>query len=153
MAFKTRAIPQQNGGWFKPADYPQESVILVEVKALDRQRPTPNGPKDSALVDLTFFKSEESLSSGEPDEVLVGTRIEQTVLARDLFALDVGDATINTISQVPSKRGLNPSWVWRPVTAAVEKQVVAYGEAREAALEKALADVPDFGDEDGDGVA
>lgn len=156
MGFKVKALPQQNGGWFKPAasdgrDHREDVAILIEIKGLERQRPTPNGPKDSALVDMTFFYTEESLEAGEPDEVISGTRIEQTVLARDLFGLDVGDATINTIIQVPSKKpGQHPSWVWRPVSKNVEKAVIAYGEKLEAALAKELEDVPDFDSEDDD---
>lgn len=148
MAFEVRSIPQQNGGWFKPVDHQNDIAILVEIKALDRQRPTDHGPKDSALCDLTFFKTQQALDAGKPDEVVTGCRIEQSVLARDLFALDVGDATISSLSQVPSKKGLNPSWVWRPVPAAVQAKVVEYGVAREAALEAELEDVPDFGDDE-----
>lgn len=148
MAFQVRSIPQQNGGWFKPADHKDDLAILVEIKALDRQRPTDHGPKDSALCDLTFFKTEAALDSGKPDEVVTGCRIEQTVLARDLFALEVGDATISSLDQVQSKRGLNPSWVWRSVPSSVQQKVIAYGVAREEALAKELEDVPDFGDDD-----
>lgn len=153
MAFKTRSIPQQNGGWFKPKaengrDHSQDVAILVEIKDLTRQRPTDHGPKDSVLCDMTFFYDADSLAKGEPDEIILGTRIEQTVLARDLFALEVGDATISTVTQVPSKKGLNPSWVWRSVDSKTEKAVIAYGTAREEAAEKALAEVPGFGDDD-----
>lgn len=148
MGFEVRSIPQQNGGWFKPADHKDDVAILIEIKALDRQRPTDHGPKDSALCDLTFFKTQEALDAGKPDEVVTGCRIEQSVLARDLFALDVGDATISTVTQVPSKRGLNPSWVWRSVPGAVQSKVIAYGQAREAALAAELEDVPDFGDDE-----
>lgn len=146
MGFQTKSIPQQNGGWLKPAEHNDDAAILIEIKGLDRQRPTPNGPKDSVLADLTFFKSAASLDKGTPDEIVKGTRIEQSVLARDLFAMDVGDAVVSTVTQIPSKKqGQNPAWVWKSVSKDVEGKVVAYGEAREAAIDAELGDVPDFG--------
>jgi hypothetical protein len=136
-------IPTQGGGWFKPADHTGTLAFLIEVKAFDRQRPTPNGPKDSALVDITAFISEGELDNGTPN-VAKGVRVEQTVLARDLEAL-VGNATIVKLDQVPSKKpGSHPAWVWRPVSGDVRAKVIAYAEKREAELQAAVDAAPDF---------
>jgi hypothetical protein len=136
-------IPQQGGGWFKPAEHKDAAAILIEVTAFDRQRPTPNGPKDSALCDLSIFPTEAELASGEP-LVIKGTRVEQTVLARDLADL-VGSATIVTVVQVPSKKaGAHPAWVWRPTSLDVKNQVIAYAQKREAEVQAALDAVPSF---------
>ncbi|QDP44238.1 hypothetical protein KGG70_gp46 [Streptomyces phage Celia] len=144
MALNLMTIPTQGGGWFKPKDNKDAVAILIEVKSFDRQRPTPNGPKDSVLADISVFPTQEALNNGTPT-VAQGQRIEQTVLARDLETL-VGGATIVTLDQVPAKKpGAYPAWVWRAVTdQAKVKQVVAYAEQRDAAVEQAVADAPDF---------
>lgn len=139
-----RDIPQNNGGWFKPADHAEAVAILIEVKAYEAQRPTPNGPKDSALVDVTVFATQEAIDAGEPTTVQQGCRIEQTVLARDLAGL-VGDETIVKLDQSkPTKPGAKPAWVYRQPDPKARAGVVAYYEAREAAIQAALADAPDF---------
>ncbi|QBI99396.1 hypothetical protein SEA_CAELUM_35 [Streptomyces phage Caelum] len=144
MALNLIDIPVQGGGWFKPKDNLDAPAILVEVHQFERQRPTPNGPKDSVLADVTVFKDGGALQAGTP-EVTKGQRIEQTILARDLETI-VGGATIVRLEQVPPKKpGAHPAWVWRPVTdSAVRNAVVAYAEKREQAAEAAVADAPDF---------
>jgi hypothetical protein len=137
-------IPVQGGGWFKPKDNINAVAILLEVHQFERQRPTPNGPKDSVLADVTIFQDVASLQAGTP-QVTKGQRIEQTILARDLETI-VGGATIVRLEQVPpTKPGAHPAWVWRPVTdAAVRKAVVEYASKREAEAEAAVAAAPDF---------
>ncbi|MEU7030031.1 hypothetical protein AB0A60_25540 [Streptomyces sp. NPDC046275] len=137
-------IPTAGGGWFKPADVKDAVAFLIEVNSYESQRPTPNGPKDSALCDITVFKDRESLEKLSP-EINKGTRVEQTLLARDLEKV-VGNATIVKLDQVPPKRpGAHPAWVWRPVNdAGVRQKVIEYAQAREAAVTAAVADAPDF---------
>jgi hypothetical protein len=137
-------IPVQGGGWFKPKDNQGAVAILLEVHQFERQRPTPNGPKDSVLADVTVFQDAASLAAGTP-QVTKGQRIEQTILARDLETI-VGGATIVVLDQVPPKKpGAHPAWVWRPLTdAAVRNAVIEYANKREAEAEAALADAPDF---------
>lgn len=139
-----KEIPQGGGGWFKPADNVDALAIMIEVKGFDRQRPTPNGPKDSALCDVTVFMTEAALENGTPDTISVGQRIEQTVLARDLASL-VNSATIVTVTQIEAKKaGQRPAWVWRPASGAAKAKVMAYYQVREAAVAAALESVPDF---------
>ncbi|MFJ9158670.1 hypothetical protein ACIRPS_17925 [Streptomyces griseoviridis] len=137
-------IPTANGGWFKPKEVAEAVAILLEVKQFDRQRPTPNGPKDSVLCDVTVFKTPEQLDKLAP-EVSKGQRIEQTVLARDLETV-VGGAVLVTVAQVPAKKpGAHPAWVWKQVTdTGIRNQVVAYASQRDAAVDAAVADAPDF---------
>ncbi|WP_327292425.1 hypothetical protein [Streptomyces sp. NBC_01198] len=144
MAIALKTIPVQGGGWFKPKENRDAVAVLIEVNQFDLQRPTPNGPKDSALCDVTVFKSAETLAAGTP-EVAKGQRIEQTVLARDLKDM-VGAAVIVTLDQIPpSKPGQQPAWVWRTVhDAAIVQQVVDYANKRDEAAEAAIADAPDF---------
>lgn len=144
MALNLIEIPVQGGGWFKPADNINAVAILLEVHQFERQRPTPNGPKDSVLADVTVFKDGAALAAGSP-EVTKGQRIEQTILARDLETI-VGGATIVKLEQIPAKKpGAHPAWVWRPITdASVRTAVVEYANQREAKAEAAVADAPDF---------
>ena len=144
MALIFKDIPAQGGGWFKPAEHCDAVAMLVEVTGFERQRPTPNGPKDSALVTISVFPTQADLAAGKP-VMLEGTRIEQTVLAADLAGL-VGSATVVTVTQIPSKKpGQHPAWVWRTVDANVRGQVVAFATEREAKVQAAIAGAPDFG--------
>lgn len=137
-------IPSGGGGWFKPDTDMIDYVFLLEVRSFERQRPTPYGPKDSAIVDFTIFKSEDALNAGKPDEVTEGVRVEQTVLSRDLAPV-AGGATVVTLAQAPStKPGQRPAWVWRQASAEQKRKVVAYAEAREAAINAAMAAAPSF---------
>ncbi|MFF4244288.1 hypothetical protein ACFYY2_07410 [Streptomyces sp. NPDC001822] len=137
-------IPTAGGGWFKPGDVKDALAFLVEVNSYEPQRPTPNGPKDSALCDVTVWKDRESLDNLAP-EINKGMRIEQTLLARDLQAV-VGNGTIVRLEQVPPKRpGQHPAWVWRPVSdAATRNRIMEYVKAREEAVEAAVAAAPSF---------
>ncbi|WP_327424324.1 hypothetical protein OG763_38145 [Streptomyces sp. NBC_01230] len=144
MALNLIDIPVQGGGWFKPKDNIDAPAILLEVHSFERQRPTPNGPKDSVLADVTVFQDGGALQAGTP-QVTKGQRIEQTILARDLETI-VNGATIVRLEQVPPKKpGAHPAWVWRPVTdAGVRNAVIAYAGKRDEAAEAAVADAPDF---------
>ncbi len=145
MTLQFEEIPQFNGGWFTPGDHKDAVAILVEVKDFQRQRPTPHGPKDSVLADVTVFATEADISNGTPSFIQEGCRIEKTVLTRDLSTL-VGKATIVTLDQTkPSKPGQNPAWVWRPVaTLDTKKAVVDYAIKREEDLKAAMDDAPPF---------
>ncbi|MCS0601082.1 hypothetical protein NX794_07535 [Streptomyces sp. LP11] len=144
MALNLIDIPVQAGGWFKPADLFGSVAFLIEVHSFEHQRPTPNGPKDSVLADVTVFRDQAQLNAGTP-EITKGTRIEQTILARDLQTI-VGGATIVTLDQIPAKKpGQRPAWVWRPLNDAdARTKVIAYANAREAAAEAAVDGAPDF---------
>ncbi|SNS50834.1 hypothetical protein [Actinacidiphila glaucinigra] len=144
MPLNFAEIPTAGGGWLKPNELKDALAIMVEVKSYEPQRPTPNGPKDSALCDVTVFKDKAALDALSP-EINQGMRIEQTILARDLSGL-VGSATIVQITQIPPKRpGAHPAWVWRPVSDAMVRQAVMnYAEQREAAVNAAVAEAPDF---------
>ncbi|MFD4542482.1 hypothetical protein [Streptomyces bauhiniae] len=137
-------IPSTGGGWLKPNDVKDAPALLIEVNSYEAQRPTPNGPKDSALCDVTIFKDKAALDALSP-EINKGMRIEQTLLARDLAGM-VGSATIVQLTQIPPKRpGAYPAWVWRPVSdASVRQAVIQYAEQREAAVTAAAAEAPSF---------
>ncbi|MEU1309142.1 hypothetical protein ABZ419_09630 [Streptomyces cinnamoneus] len=144
MALNLVDIPTASGGWFKPKDNLDAVAILLEVHDFERQRPTPMGPKDSAVADVTIFKSHEQLDKLAP-EVTKGQRIEQTVLSKDLEGV-VGGAVLVTVTQVPpSKPGGYPAWVWKQVAdPGIRNQVLKYADQRNAALQAAVAAAPSF---------
>lgn len=145
MALNLVSIPASGGGWFKPddsmADYP---AFLLEVKDFEPQRPGQYGPKDSALVDMTQFRTDAELDAGTPD-VIEGIRVEQTKLAEALGRVGKGGASIVVLVKVPSKQaGRNPAWVWREAPADVQAKVIEYADARDAAIDAAIANAPSF---------
>lgn len=145
MALNLMDLPvSSNGGWFKPEAHKDAVAILIEVRDWQAQVPGNYGPKDTAFCDITIFDTQSELDEGKPSSVNENTRVEATVLARDLKPL-VGGACVVTLDQVPVKKaGANPAWVWVKASGAVVEKVVAYANARDAAVEAALADAPDF---------
>lgn len=145
MAFELYDTPTQGGGWFKPTEELKEAAaFLIETKDWEPQRPGAFGPKDSALVDMTVFTTQEALDAGEPTEVHLGMRVEYTALTATLKGM-VGKPVVKILDQAPpSKPGQRPAWIWKDVTPATKKKVALYGAAREAAIEAELAAVPDF---------
>ncbi len=143
MALPLKPMPNNNGGWFKPEPVAKAVAILIEVHDFERQRPGTYGPKDSALCDVSVFTTEADLKNGTP-AVTNGTRVEHTVLTRDLSSL-VGAATIATLAKGVGKNGNQPPWLWREVTdAAVVAAVVAYAEKRDEALTALMDQSPPF---------
>lgn len=144
MGLPIKDIKTGGGGFFKPADYLDSVAFLIEVYQFERQRPGNYGPKDSALCDLTVFGTQESLDGGEPTEIRKGVRIENSLLAKDLEQV-VGAATVVKLGQWQGKKaGAKPAWVWQQVSQDTKSKVVAYADAREAAIQAALDSAPDF---------
>jgi len=143
MAVQFANVPTGGGTFFKPAEHADAKALLVEVSRFEHQRPGNYGPKDTAVANVTAFKTEADFT-GSPD-VAEGAFIQNTILARDLEGL-VGKATVVKLEQVPSKKaGNNPAWVWRAVEADVMQKVGAYVEKSEADLAAAMDEAPSFG--------
>lgn len=125
------------------------SVRLGKSKYLD---PETKLPKTTQNVNarVTIFRTQADLDKGQPFEDKVYT-VNATVLARDLVELmekakasgDSSPALVAVVKKVPTKGG-NDTWVFRLPTEADYDKAVAYYEGREAKLQAALADVPDF---------
>lgn len=148
MAFEVDDIAA-GGAFFKPKEHADAVAILVEPKSFQTQVPSPYGPKDRVVADVTVFADQDALGNGVPTTVLQGARIDTSVdgaLTRDIRDR-LGKSLILKLDQVPSKTpGGHPAWVWRNTDGATKAAVVAYGEAREAAIQAAMADAPSFDD-------
>lgn len=139
-------IPSSGGGgWYKPEDsHTEYTAFLIEVKDFEHQRPGQYGPKDSALVDMTQFRTREELTNGTPN-VINGTRVEQTKLAEFLGSVGKGNGTIVILKKVPSKQaGRNPAWIYEGASTDVQAKVIEYVNQRDAALDAAIANAPSF---------
>lgn len=137
MSLEIAQIPQR-GSFFKPETFESADALLIVVERFEHQRPTPNyGPKDTAIATITVFKE------GTEPAVHNSVQIQQSILARDLEAL-VGKATIVKLDKGNKKPGQQAPWVWREVTPELQAKVVEYVRAKEAEVEAAKADAPDF---------
>ncbi|MFI5840525.1 hypothetical protein ACIA8K_12535 [Catenuloplanes sp. NPDC051500] len=137
------------GGVFKPGNHMADKALLIEPKRIDRDRPntyqgvTKN--RDEVTANITVFKTEESLSTGKPSEVLDGARVVHGMLTDYLDKVLAGgpdQAVVVILTKVPTKGG--SGYAFRPATPEVTKQVIAYGVQREADIAKAVADAPAF---------
>lgn len=134
--------PIQTGGrYFKPGDHATDVALLVEPKEFEADRPGKKyGPKDAIHADVTYFGSHNELDEGKGVEEY-GTIIQGVALVRDLKPL-IGKATVAVITKVPTDNG--SAWVWRQPSQDVIEKVVAYAKERDAALEAAKDEMPDF---------
>ena len=145
MAFEVKKVEQTGGGWIKPEEYADAEALLIELKSFERQRPTDYGPKDSAVVDLTVFATQADIDAGVPTEIRKDTRLEGKKVLTGAFAgKEEGYAIVQKIGRGKKAPGKEAPWLYFDVTDAALNGVIKYGEAREAAIEAALADVPDF---------
>lgn len=133
-------IPQQ-GGFFKPADHLGAVAILLEVQGFQAQAPSKYGPKDSVTAEITVFKTQTDLDSGNATE-LGSVAIQYKGLTRGFEGL-VGKATIAALGQAPTQSGQD-AWVWRQVGSAASGKVAEYVQKRDAAREAAKANIPSF---------
>ncbi len=134
----------QFGGYFKPADLLDAAALLVEVKQFERQRPTNNGPKDTATIDVTVFATEAEAVAGTPTVVIQNVWAEQKLLVRDL-ANKVGRAVVVTLAKLaPKQPGQKGAYVFNASSPTLRKAVADYAEKREQEIEAALAAAPSF---------
>lgn len=137
------------GAIVKPAEHMLDLAILVEPKSIARQVPsTYQGVtryRDEVTADVTFFKTSESLDKREPSEVVKGARFVHGMLTDFLdkvLASGPDKAVVVVIIKTPTKGGAG--YAFRPASDEATAAVSAYANAREAALEAAVADAPDF---------
>lgn len=132
------------GGFFKPETHKDAVALLIEVKRFAHQVPGQYGPKDTAYVDISVFTTEADIDAGVVAFEAKGHAIQQSILARDLEALQ-GFATIVKLDTVPSKTpGGKPAWVWRQPEDGVKKKVAEFATKREAELKAAMESAPSF---------
>lgn len=149
MAIKK--VSQGGGGWLKPEDHIDDVAILFEVKRIDRDRETDYGKKDSVVCDISYFATKKDLKNGVPSEIGKSVRVEFMALSSDLIDdVGVGNSTITSLGKSKPKKNRKPAFIFKEVDDDIYDAVVEYIEARDAEVEKAMDDVPDFDDDEDD---
>lgn len=137
--------------FFKAADHGADLALIFEPLSVRKDVPGNFGPRDHVKTKVTVFRSEGDLDKKEPASI--GTfDINDKNLAKDLVELmdeakakgDNSPALIATLQHYQPKGGGRKTWVFRQPQDADYDKAAAYYEAREAKLQAALADVPDF---------
>lgn len=140
MAFEVTQVASagsinfQKGADIDEAGY---EAVLIEVDYFEADAPNKFGPRDIARGTATFFKSAEDKSP----KVVENAQFER-FLAKPLKAA-VGKATIVKLGKSAAKPGQNAAWIWNPVDPDVQASVIAWAEARDAALQSAVDEAPD----------
>lgn len=133
------------GAYFKPADHMTDIALLVEPKSIERNVPNEYQGRvtnrDEVTADITVFANTGAIESGTPTEIIKGAKVVHGMLTETLSKM-LGEASVAIVAKIPTKRG--SGFVWRDASPDATAKVAAYYEGRAAALEAALADVPDF---------
>lgn len=132
-----KQAPAGEKTFFKPKDAPEGAVYALFPKHFEAEKPTPYGPKDTAVAEAFVFAN----GKGEPEHHPLW-QTEATVLARSIGrALDAGGAPLLvTIGKGVAKPGKQAPWVFNDADPSEYPDVVAFFEKRE----KELDDAPDF---------
>ena len=145
MAFKK---PGELGGgsFFSPKDYETALALIVEPKSVRKDVPnTYNGvtkQRDEVSCDITVFRSSEELDGQAQPHVEKDVVVHHTALA-NAAQKAMGEQMAALVRKLSGKTG-TPYYAFVDLDPSVEAKVVAWFEAREAAMAAALADVPDF---------
>lgn len=133
------------GAYFKPLEHMNDLALLIEPKSIQRDVPSTyqnvTRMRDEVLADVTVFANTDALRDGEPSEVIRAAKVVHGMLT-DTLSKIMGEATICTIVKIPTKGG--SGYVFRDASDEATGAVAAYYDKRNAALDAATADAPDF---------
>lgn len=131
--------------FFKPKDHQTDIALLIEPKSIERNVPSTykgvTRNRDEVLADITVFSNQAALDKGEPTGELKNTKVTHGMLTSTLEKI-LGGAMAGVVTKIPTQAG--EGYVFRDVSPEDEAKVEAYIEAREKAVEEALANTPDF---------
>lgn len=139
--------PSELGGssFFKPKSYKDAVAVLIEPKSVERD--VPNfykgnnlGNRDVITADVTVFHTADDLKGGKA-EILKSIKIDKVGIVNKVSRA-LGGAVPGYIGMTQGKN--NEYWDHLDLDPADEALLLAYYEKREAAVQAALADVPDF---------
>ena len=142
-----------SSNFLSPADHMSAKAILVEpIKLLKDQESTYQGKtriRDEGVADFTIFGTQESVDTGVPTDILKAHKVGQKVLAREIGE-NIGEQLVCVLKKVPMGEGTG--YVFRSKEEDVSNdtfaKVEAYIEKRDAEVQSAMDDAPDFGDDD-----
>lgn len=150
MALKRSSEIQGGGTFFKPADHEGAFALIVEPKVVKRDveftpyQKNHTETRDEVVADVTVFQTAADLDNGNAVENKSMTFTHPGLVNK--LSHGVGEALVGRMGKKVFKAGSNPAWVLddEVIDDATFDKVLAFYEAREAAVQAALADVPDF---------
>lgn len=137
---------QGGSAYFKPEDHKNAVALLIEPKSVARDVPntyagvTKN--RDEVTADVTVFVSQADLDNGRGVEYKAMTFTHGGITNR--LSRVLGDEVVGRLGKKQFEKAPAPAWVIDDVDDATFDKVAAYFEAREAAVQAAMNDVPDF---------
>lgn len=150
MALKRSNEIASGSSYFKPEEHKTAFVLLVEPKSVQRDVPntyagvTKN--RDEVTADVTIFQTKAALEAGTGVEVKDMTVTHGGITNKLIRALGNDDAVVGRLGKKQFEKSPAPAWVIDDeLEDATFDLVSAYFEAREAAVQAALANVPSFG--------
>lgn len=158
MAIKRSTDIAGGGNYFKPEEFKTATALLIEPKSLQRDVPNEYAGqvknRDEVTADVTVFQSQADLDNGKGVE-FKGMTITHSGIVNKI-GTEIGDAVVGRMGKKKFPKSPAPAWVidpddkpetveGTPIDDETFDKVVAYYEAREAAIAAALADVPSFG--------
>ena len=133
------------GAYFKPLEHMNDLALLIEPKSI--QRDVPNtyqnrvSTRDEVLCDVTVFGNTDALRDGKPSEFIKAAKFTHGMLT-DTLSKIMGESTICTIAKIPTQNG--SGYVFRDASDEATVAATAYYDKRNAELDAAMADAPDF---------
>ncbi len=153
MAIATRgSIGNSLSPFFKGEDFAGYLVLIFEPKANTFKKDVEGtyGPRDQINAVVTAFKTQGALERGEPTVQKEYTINVKSIVSdlKEKVDEDSEAVIIATLEHYqPKKQGARKTWVLRDTTEESDWELaVAYVEKRDAAVEAALAEVPNFDD-------
>lgn len=147
MAQFAKPSDYRGGSFFKPKEHFTTLALLIEPKDIEKGVPNEYRGKttlrDEVLADITVFRNQGEIDRGEPSEVMKSAKVVHGMLTSTLEKI-LGGAMVATVTEIETQNG--SGYVFRDVDSETEAAVGAYYDKREAAIEEALNDVPDFED-------
>lgn len=142
------------GAYFKPAEHMQDIALLFEPTKVDKGVPnTYNGKtslRDEVTTTVTVFRTSEALEKGSPSTILTGVRVVHNGLTNKLDGLVADRGAMAGVIRKAATQAGGTAFVLDDLSDSVQSLIEAYYNTRNAEIEAAMAEAPDFGDDFGD---
>lgn len=158
MALKRSTDIQGGSSYFKPAEFKSAVALLIEPISVAHDVPNTylgvSKVRDEVTADLTVFATQADLDAGNGVEFKSMVFTHSGIVNK--ISGEIGNSVVGRLGKKQFEKSPAPAWVIDPdATAATTEgtpvedetfdKVAAFHEAREAAVQAALADVPAFG--------
>lgn len=150
MKFNTSA--PTSSGFIKLKDYVGAKALLIEVRSVNRDVPSPKyGLRDQVVADWTIFANEDQLNGTESPTVIKRGTLDKgkrpngsSTAMIEAFADMTGEGAIYRVEMKTADGIANPFAQLVEVDQAVAEKVIAYYNKREGELKAEAAEAPNF---------